>query len=1767
VSNSIDNKIVSMKFDNALFERNAGQTLNTLAKLENSLSFSGASKGLEAVQANVGRFNLGPMEGAITGINHAWAAMATVAITTLATITSSVVHSAGQLAKAFSIGPVTNGYDDYNEKLTSVQTIMNATGASLKTVSGYFDQLDEYADKTIYNLKDMTGAFAKFTNAGVKMKDSIPAIKGISNMVALAGQGAGAASIAYYNLSQSIAGGFLTTVDYKSLNLANVATKEWKDQMIAGAVAAGTLKKTAKDTYTVVDGDSKKAFKSSQLFTEGLSEGWATTKVLLNVLGDYGDVTTEIGRKALAAAQDVKSLPMMLDTLKAAVGTGWTDTFEIILGTLPEAKKLFTDLTLTIGGFLDGMSDARNKVLGDWKELDGRTNLIEGIKNVFQALGAVIAPIKDAFREIFPAKTGQDLATMTKNFLQFTEGLKIGNETANNLKRTFAGVFAIFSIAGQIIGGLIGVVFDLFGTVNDSAGGFLNFTGGIGDFLVSVDQAMKKGSGLTNFFSGLTAVLKVPIQLIQALAGFVVDLFDGFDSSGADSMASSLGDLGDKMSPLSVLGDRVSSIFHGLLSFFERMSPAIQAASEFIQNAISAITGALQDAFSGGNFDTMLDAINTGLFAGLLLLFRQFINGGLAGILGKGRGGVIGSIRAAFGGLTNTLTVMQGNIKAGTLLKIAGAVGILTLSVVALSLIDSDKLAKALTAMAIGFGQLLGAMAILVKVSGSAGFVKVPLIAAAMVLLSTSVLILTGAIALMAQLSWEEIAKGLTGTAGALVIIAAAMRMMPLSLPITAAGLVLVGTGLAIIAGAMKLMGMLSWEEIGKGLTGVAGALVIIAGAMNLMPLTMPITAAGLVLVGAGLTAIAGAMKLMATMSWKELGKGLTGVAGALVIIAGAMNLMPLSMPITAAGLVLVGGALTVIAGALKIMGKQSWQEIGKGLTTLAGAMVILAVGLNAMTFALPGAAAMLVAAGALAILTPVLMALGSMSWQSIAKGLTAIAGAFAVVGLAGLLLSPIIVPITLLSGALLLVGAGLALAGAGALAFATAFAIVVTVGGAGAAVITAILGAIMKAIPAAMKAFGVGLIAFAGAIAQGGPAFTKAFVAVLDSLLNAVIKVTPKIGRAITVMIQTVLTVIKNNTPGIVAAGIFMIISLLGGIEKNIGKIVGVVGRIVVNFIDALGKQTGKMQAAGARFIIKFINDLAATIRAQSGPLGEAGANLATAIIEGMVRGMGAGIGLIANKAKEVAKSALDAAKKFLGVASPSKEFQKLGEYVDAGFAKGLVGGLDMVAKSLDTMKNTIKSSMEATMSDIEAQKARLEKLKDAKKVDTKEVAKAEKTLAQLQNLHARMKAARVQMTKSLVDEQKELKGLGKQYDDLTEQLKNANSELESAIKTRDDFAASTSAKFGNLPDIPESPLLSSYISAVLKKAEDEKKLKDSLDQLKEVGLDEATYQKLLGEGVSAQPLVDDLLKSGPEAIAEAMRIASTIGSPLDIYVGELGKQRSDIEKFHASLNLLKTMGLDDASYAKFLEDGVGIQPFLDELINAGPNAVGAINGLTLGVGHAADALGLAATAELKQAGVDAAQGLVTGLKSQIGEVEKQMRGIAKAMVKAIKKALKIKSPSREMDEVAKFTTDGLSGGLDKYSTNVSKSAATMANSALDTIKDTMSGLSDALSADMDMNPVVAPVLDLSQFRRDATQINSMLAAQQFAADVSYAQAASISSDREAAQTTTESATPEPVKVLEYTQNNYSPKALSDVEIYRQTKNQLSLAEEALTG
>ena len=360
MSKTIDEKVVEMRFDNKHFESNVQTTMSTLDKLKAKLNLTGASKGLENVSTAAKKVN---MDGLVSGLNtvHSkFSALEVIGVGALLNIGNAAANAGKRLISSLSgIQAAMSGFNEYSMTMNTVQTLVNSTGKSIKEVESQLKELDEYADKTVYSTADMFNNIYKFTNAGIDLDTAKTAMIGIANATAYAGQGAQQASIAYYNLAQSMSMGYLTTIDYKSLNLANIATKEFKQRMADAAVAAGTLKKVGDDLYNT----GKKEYSLQALFTEGLKDQWATTNVMMDVFKQYGSQETEIGKKAWAAAQEVKTFGMMMESLQAQAGTGWKDTWQIIFGSLDEAKRMWTGLANFIGKIIDGVSKWRNTIL------------------------------------------------------------------------------------------------------------------------------------------------------------------------------------------------------------------------------------------------------------------------------------------------------------------------------------------------------------------------------------------------------------------------------------------------------------------------------------------------------------------------------------------------------------------------------------------------------------------------------------------------------------------------------------------------------------------------------------------------------------------------------------------------------------------------------------------------------------------------------------------------------------------------------------------------------------------------------------------------------------------------------------------------------------------------------------------------------------------------------------------------------------------------------------------------------------------------------------------------------------------------------------------------------------------------------------------------------------------------------------------------------------------------------------------------------------
>lgn len=1377
---SIDERVVQMKFDNAQFERGVKDTTSSLEKLKKGLSLDGAKNGLRNL-ANAGKnFTLGGIGSAVEGIAGKFTNLGIVGVTALANIANRAVNAGVTLGKSLTIDPIMQGFGEYETKMGSIQTILANTarhGTTLDDVSGALGELNEYADKTIYNFADMTKNIGLFTNAGIDVGPATSMIKGFSNAAAASGTTSQGASNAAYQLSQAMSAGTIRLMDWRSLTNVGMGNKNMQEGILDIADAMGTFEGTGIDATT-----------AGKDFNGSLEKGWLSADVMSSYLQIMAGDMDAAGMAALGLSEDqiksfqtqqktaeeaatkVRTFTQLVGTLQEAVGSGWAQTFELLFGDFNQATELFTNVSDTLGTMIGGMSDSRNKLLGDFVKFGGRDNMIKGLGNAFEALMAIIKPIGEAFRQIFPPTTGFQLKQLSRLFLLFTDGLIIGKDTAELVKRTFAGFFAVLGIGWEIVKAGIGMLFDLFGVVQDGSGGFLEITAGIGDFLVALHKAIKEGDGAAKVFGILGGIIKTIMGIVggavAVLVGFgkaIAGVFKGdafkMDLGGFNPLSGILdkiigrfeqfGPVIDKaVGAAKAFGSIISQVW-GVLTkgdftggFLDEDSPMIDILFK-IRGGLEQFWEWLKDFFAGFDFSTMLDMINTGLFAGLLLIFSGGIED-LKGMFGGGEGGFLSSLTDIFDGVTGSLEAMQTSLKADTLIKIAGAIALLAAAVLVISLIDSEDLTRSLVAISTMFIQLGAAMKVFEGIASGPGIVKMPLLAASMILLAVAINILALAVRQMSGLSWEELAKGLLGVGGALLLLAGWAKLMDKqSGPLLRASLamIVVGAAVHILAGAVKKFSGMSWEDMLQGLAGVGGVLLAVAafgriggGGTLKGAISMAIVGGALhILIGPlkklgeldqdvliqGLIGIAGAMLVMAgglsamsgsiagaaslvvasaalwilvpllvtlgEMSWNEIGKAATMLAGSLLIIAGGMYLMT-GIIAGAASMLVAVAALWVLVPLLVELGSMSWNEIGKAATILAGSLLIIAGGMYLMTGALPGAAALIVVAAALRIFTPVLMALSTLSWNELLVGLAALAGVFVVLGVAGLLLTPVVPTLLLLGAAVMLLGLGAGLAGAGMLAFALGFTALGAAAAINGVIIIQLVKDLIGLIPYAAEQVGLGIITLAQVIIAAQPVWIEAIVTVIQALLAAIRELAPDIVNTVMELIMLLVDTIVTYVPVLVEKGLELLLGLLRGIRDNIQEVVEVGLEIIENFIKGVENGLPSLVDSAYNAMITFIDELAATIENNQARMERVSRRLAEAIINALIGGIGAFIGGVRDTWRNKVSEAITNAKS--AVVSRAKTLA-------SDIINGLKDKLSNMARVATTIKNKVAKSI----------------------------------------------------------------------------------------------------------------------------------------------------------------------------------------------------------------------------------------------------------------------------------------------------------------------------------------------------------------------------------------------------------------------------------------------------------------------------------------
>jgi tape measure domain-containing protein len=1377
----IDERIVKMSFDNRDFEKGISQTLQSLEKLNEVLKntsnvevYSNLSKSLKDIKGQLSTLNIDELNKvdktdsiwtkfgntlstvgrgiagfignidiggvldklgfsfseatyesddlgrSVETVTNKFSALGIMAATVLANIANRATNAGMAFLKSFTLDPLMSAFGEYELKMDSIQTILTNTakyGTSLEDVNKALNELNEYADKTIYNFAEMTDNISKATAAGLTLEDAVTFVKGMANAAAAFGVDAVRMSGATYQMTQALSAGVIKLQDWNSLVQAGMGGEMMQEVFYEAAEGMGIF----------VD--------RSIPFRESLASGWLTAEVFMAGMQKLAEDPS-----LMEAATNVTTFTKLLGTLKETIGSGWAQSFEHIFGNKEQSTEMWTNISNKLSDIINKSAEARNKVLEFWSANGGRDAIISGLANVFTSLGKVLGSVKDAFQDVFPPMTGEKLVEISKKFKEFTEKIKITDEAAKKIKDVFKGVFTVFSTVTDAVGKLLSSFSPLGDVLGSVFNVVLNVASGLGRMVTNIGQAIQKA----NIFDSIASGIKTVCGWLSTAINSLGDAFSGFS---------------DKLGKLDF-----SKPFEAIGKVFTWFGTILKPVADGIGKALESI-----------NFDSILKVLNTlGIIKIVKTIGKAFSDLGSIGESAKSvfdsLKDVGSSVKDILDSAKDALQAWQQDIQANTLLKIAAAVGILTVSLLALASIDGKSLAKSLTGLGVVFAELTLAYAAMSKIGGIKGALGT---STSLIALASAMLILSGALKVLSTIDPGEMITGLVGLAAALGTMILAVKMMDGShkgLLKTSTSLVIFGAAMMVMAGALKLLGSIDAETLGGGLFALAavlvelGAFLAVAKFGSLGPSTVTgilvLSAALLVLsqavklfgnlnqdqivkglagiagilteiavfskfsggglnmigIGAGLAAISGALLVMSqalqslgSIQWDEMARGLTAMAGGLLVLGVASALISGGkMMLLGVGIGIMSAALLVLGAALKSMGSMSWEEIGKGLLALAGSLTILAVAMYAMSGAIVGAAAMVIMAGALALLTPQLLLLGQMSLSGVGIMLLALAGAFTVLGVAGLLLTPVVPTLLGLAAAIALLGVGCIACGVGLTAVGTGLGLIgAAVGGSG-LLIVEFLRQLIKLLPEigtkAVEAFAN----FAKGLTTAIPEITAGAVAMISAFLAAIGTLIPEIVNTALDIVVAFVKGLSTAIPQLVTAGMELVVGVLEGIAANIYQLVDAGLKCIINFLDGIAANIGQVIESGINLALSFIEGIADGLEKNKSRLENAVRRVITAlinagmaVIRGAISGFVSGGKDLMNGLVKGIKSMLSAAGSAVKscVNSAVKAASGLGsKLVSAG--KSLIEGFVSGIKSMvQTVCNVVKSVVDSAI------------------------------------------------------------------------------------------------------------------------------------------------------------------------------------------------------------------------------------------------------------------------------------------------------------------------------------------------------------------------------------------------------------------------------------------------------------------------------------
>lgn len=1712
-----------MKLENSNFESNARQSLSTFDKLKNAFKF-GNTSGLDKASASMDKLNksskgitLDKLRGALDTVTSKFSTLGVIGTTALMNITNRAVNAGLSLAKSLSIEPIMDGFREYELKMGSIQTVLANTakdGTTLKDVNAVLNDLNTYADKTIYNFAEMTRNIGTFTAAGVKLGPAKDSIKGIANLAALSGSNSQQASTAMYQLSQAIAAGSVKLQDWNSVVNAGMGGQVFQD----------ALKETARAHGVAVDAMIEK----NGSFRESLQEGWVTSEILVETLskftGDLSDAQLKqmgytdqqikdiqkMAQMAVDSATKVRTFTQLMDTAKEAVGSTWASFWEYMIGDFDKATDRLTKVSQAFENFISNMMDPFINKVKSLSEMGFIDRLWDSMFRGAQSVGKIFGAVGKAFREIFPRSTIADSAKVIKNFENLTKALQPSQKTLNNIKDAFKGVFSVAKLGIDVIKRLGKFFLDLIPF--EMSGSILDVAGALGRLLQKATDSARHFEGFSKLLDSLSGGFK-------KIYGWIDKVINKFmDTEGPMSAITSL--FNNVLNIIRNLGQKITDVFRsmdfrdwtntGIVGILILMGKkALEAVKSF-----KSVGDAAKELIENVGFKGFFDQLKEGMDK------------------------IVGD-DGLFSKLGDTLNAFQQQVQAKTLMKIAISVGILAASLALLNGIDGQSMAKSLLALGAGLSGLMYALHFMttkMDLSNTKGLGKGVM---SMIGFATSLVIIAGALRVLNGMEPKKLLPSVIAMGALMAEMAVAQRIMA---KVPSGGVKMMqfiglATSMLILVKALQPLAQMDIKSIIKSIVSM-GAL------MAEMAVFAHVVATAKVGVGAGLAMISFATSLVimskavSKISDLDIGSLLKGMGAITAMLAEiaifSKVLNGKNLTLSSVGLIALAGAMALMVPPVFALSKIPFAGLVKGLGALAVLMGEFALASKLIgPQGLVSAAAIAAMAVSVALLTPPLLLLGSVSLATIGKGLLAIAGAFTVFGVAGALLAPVAPAMLAVAGAFTLLGAAMLMFGKGLSLAAAAIAEVKIVG----AVQTMVLGmiqAMIESIPKISAGFVQMLVQTLQEVVKAAPQLIEGVVQLIVAIINGVADAMPRIAEAVSNLINGIFDAglkLIQDVPIEKLAGAIIAVGAISVVAKMVVGLGAILPQAIAGIASAgvlIGEVALVLAAIGLLTSIPGVQDFVDRGGDMLQSIGTAIGKFVGGLVGGVLEGASASLPNIATNltnfmnnakgfingansiepgsmegVKELSKAILvitaanllNGINNFLSIFGGGSSMDTFGrELTSFGRAMRSYG---QSVSGLDTAAIVMSAKGAKGLVDVARQIPNMGGALSFLVGDNKmgdfgrEIVKFGRSLKSYSNAVTGIDIASIQSsvsaTKSLVQVTNSLGNsgglislfagdntldkFGKQLVKYSKQLKDFSINVASIDTSKMSGVASTTKQLNSaMSGVKSNANIETFGKQLVSFGKSLKKFFDNASRL--------NTGNVLGAISTVKKLTAEVNRLGNiptgkvNALANAIKKVGTdsINQIKRSFTSNQGSVNNTVGKFLTSMaNYAKSRGSN-------LMNSAG-KTIINKFISGMNSRRGAVSSAARSLANAAKSP--LSRVSLYRYGVNAGQGFANGMSSRYGSVYSAAARLARAASNAVRANLRIHSPSRVMMQLADYTVQGFTNNLEKGESATFTAASKMAKGAVTGVQKLAKDFGKIVDSEFAYSPEITPVVN----------------------------------------------------------------------------------------